>query len=111
MRASTDAHASQLPAPARVVVLHYCAVRASAAIVAVTLCASAAAHAQTVIRMATAVPEGTAWWREIRTFQNAVEAETQGQVRINIYFGGIAGDELPVGERNRAEHRDIESVN
>jgi len=73
----------------------------------VTSCALATpARAQTVIRMATVVPEGTAWWREIRNFQNVVEKETGGQVRLKIYFGGIAGDELEVGERIRREQLD-----
>ncbi len=56
--------------------------------------------------MATAVPEGTAWWREIRTFQNEVDKGTDGRVHVKIYFGGIAGDELQVGQRIRREQLD-----
>jgi TRAP-type transport system periplasmic protein len=81
-------------------------VRAFLAIVAAVLGLAAPAHAQTVIRMATPVPEGTAWWREIHTFQTTVEKETGGQVRLKIYFGGIAGDELQMGERIRKEQLD-----
>ncbi|MCU1276864.1 MAG: TRAP-type C4-dicarboxylate transport system, substrate-binding protein [bacterium] len=80
--------------------------RASCFIAVAVLALAAPAEAQTVIRMATPVPEGTAWWREIRTFQNVVEKETGGQVRFKIYFGGIAGDELEVGERIRREQLD-----
>jgi TRAP-type C4-dicarboxylate transport system substrate-binding protein len=79
----------------------------AALLTAVTVLALATpAGAQTVIRMATVVPEGTAWWREIRNFQNVVEKETGGQVRLKIYFGGIAGDEVEVGERIRREQLD-----
>jgi TRAP-type transport system periplasmic protein len=81
-------------------------VRALAFIVAAAVVAPSVGHAQTVIRMATVVPEGTAWWREIRNFQNVVEKETGGQVRFKIYFGGIAGDELQMGERIRREQLD-----
>jgi TRAP-type transport system periplasmic protein len=68
------------------------------------LCAHA--RAQTTLRMATVAPEGTIWAREIRTFIRTVEAETKGQVRFKIYFGGIAGDELEVGDRIRREQLD-----
>ena len=64
------------------------------------------ARAQTVIRMATPVPEGTLWAREIRSFQQRVEKATNGQVRFKIYFGSIAGDELQVGERIKREQLD-----
>ncbi|HEY1585420.1 MAG TPA: TRAP transporter substrate-binding protein DctP [Polyangia bacterium] len=64
------------------------------------------AHAQTVIRMATPVPEGTLWAREIHRFEEHVDKETAGQVRFKVYFGGIAGDELQVGERIRREQLD-----
>ncbi len=61
------------------------------------------ARAQSVIRTATPVPEGTRWWREIHRFQERVEKLTDGQVRFNVYDGGIAGDELQVAERIRRE--------
>ena len=56
--------------------------------------------------MATVVPEGTLWWREIHAFAQKVEKETDGQVKIKIYFGGIAGDELQVADRVRREQLD-----
>jgi TRAP-type transport system periplasmic protein len=80
-------------------------VRALAAIV-VALLLAPGAHAQTVIRMATPVPEGTLWWRAIHAFQQQVDKETGGQLRFKIYYGGIAGDEIQVGERIRREQLD-----
>ena len=75
-------------------------------LVAVVVFVPRTAVAQTVIRMATAVPEGTLWWRSIHQFQKDVETATNGQLRFKIYFGGIAGDELQVGERIRREQLD-----
>ncbi|HEX9103296.1 MAG TPA: TRAP transporter substrate-binding protein DctP, partial [Polyangia bacterium] len=48
----------------------------------------------------------TLWWREIHAFQQRVDKATDGPVRFKIYFGGIAGDELQVGERIRREQLD-----
>ena len=56
--------------------------------------------------MATPVPEGTLWWREIHSFQQMVEKNTDGQVRFKVYFGGVAGDEMQVGERIKKEQLD-----
>jgi TRAP-type C4-dicarboxylate transport system substrate-binding protein len=51
--------------------------------------------------MATVAPEGTAWAREFRSMTREVEQVTGGEVRFKWYFGGMAGDELEVGERIR----------
>ncbi len=56
--------------------------------------------------MATQVPEGTAWAREGKAFARDVEALSGGQVRIKWYLGGIAGDELKVGDRIRRDQLD-----
>ncbi|HEY2745070.1 MAG TPA: TRAP transporter substrate-binding protein DctP [Polyangia bacterium] len=74
--------------------------------VAVVVAAPEPARAQTVIRMATPVPEGTLWWREIHAFQQQVEKETGGQLRLKIYFGGIAGDEMQMLERVKRDQLD-----
>jgi TRAP-type C4-dicarboxylate transport system substrate-binding protein len=52
-----------------------------------------------VLRLATNVPDGSAWAREARAFGNNVELRTEGRVRIKWYFGGIAGDEVQALER------------
>ncbi|MCA1663480.1 MAG: TRAP transporter substrate-binding protein DctP [Myxococcales bacterium] len=78
----------------------------AAALLVALLALPVRARAQTVIRMATPVPEGTLWAREIHRFQERVDKETDEQVRIKVYFGGIAGDELQVGERIRREQLD-----
>jgi TRAP-type transport system periplasmic protein len=58
------------------------------------------------LRMATAAPEGTAWAREIRAMSREVEQLTHGTVRMKWYLGGIAGDEVQMGERIRRDQLD-----
>jgi TRAP-type C4-dicarboxylate transport system substrate-binding protein len=75
---------------------------ARALLPALIAAASATAAADPVVlRLASAVPDGTAWAREGKAFARDVEAQTAGQLRIKWYLGGIAGDELTVGNRIR----------
>jgi TRAP-type C4-dicarboxylate transport system substrate-binding protein len=62
------------------------------------LTGTAAADAQ-IIRMATAAPDGTGWARELRAFAKDVENTTHGEVKVKLYFGGIAGNELDTVDR------------
>jgi TRAP-type C4-dicarboxylate transport system substrate-binding protein len=73
--------------------------RASMLILLLLASASSTAFAQTVLRLATAAPDGTAWAHEFRSFARDVERRTEGRVRVKWYFGSIAGSELEVGER------------
>jgi TRAP-type C4-dicarboxylate transport system substrate-binding protein len=59
-----------------------------------------------VLRIGTIAPDGTAWAREMKAYARDVEAGTKGRVKMKIYFGGISGDELQVGERIRAGQLD-----
>ena len=59
-----------------------------------------------VIRMATVAPDGTTWAREIRAFGRDVEAATDGQVHVKMYFGGIAGGEQEMEDQIRRGHLD-----
>jgi TRAP-type C4-dicarboxylate transport system substrate-binding protein len=54
-----------------------------------------------VLRMATMAPAGTAWARELNAFARDIEEQSHGSARIKWYFGGIAGDEMQMGERLR----------
>jgi TRAP-type C4-dicarboxylate transport system substrate-binding protein len=64
------------------------------------------AHVAAPLRIATVAPDGTAWARELRAWSRDVESNTDGVVRIKIYFGGIAGDEITVLDRIRREQLD-----
>jgi TRAP-type C4-dicarboxylate transport system substrate-binding protein len=59
-----------------------------------------------VVRMATAAPDGTAWAREIVALSRTVETATKGSVKLKWYLGGIAGDEVQMGERVRRDQLD-----
>jgi TRAP-type transport system periplasmic protein len=64
------------------------------------VCLATVAHAETqVLRLATIAPDGTAWARELKAYAREVSDKTAGRVTLKIYYGGIAGDEMQVGER------------
>ena len=52
-----------------------------------------------VIRLATAAPEGSSWARELATFSRAIDTRTKGAVKLKIYYGGKAGNELEAKQR------------
>lgn len=58
---------------------------------------SGPAHADAVLRMATAVPDGTSWARELKAF--AREVEDNAHQKMKFYWGGIAGDERTMVQR------------
>jgi TRAP-type C4-dicarboxylate transport system substrate-binding protein len=58
------------------------------------------------LRMATVAPEGSAWARVLRSYARDVETESDGTVRIKLYLGGIAGDEMEVLARIKREQLD-----
>jgi TRAP-type C4-dicarboxylate transport system substrate-binding protein len=66
----------------------------------------APARAQTLLRMATPAPDGTNWARAIHRFALSIESETHGALKVKIYYGGIAGDELQVAERIKKDQLD-----
>ena len=72
----------------------------------VSLPAALSAAPPRTIRMATVAPDGTTWAREIRAFARDVEAGTDGQVHVKMYFGGIAGGETEMEEQVRRGHLD-----
>lgn len=54
------------------------------------------ALAATQIKLAVLVPEGTTWGKSLKQLSREVEKETQGQVKLKVYFGGVSGDEPDV---------------
>ena len=48
---------------------------------------------KTIIKMATLAPEGTPWHALIAKMGERWSEETNGNVRLRIYPGGIVGDE------------------
>jgi TRAP-type C4-dicarboxylate transport system substrate-binding protein len=48
---------------------------------------------ETTLKLASIIPEGTPWARELRNLARATELLTEGRVHIKWYLGGAAGDE------------------
>ena len=53
------------------------------------------------IKFATVAPEGSTWVKKIRYLDKRLDEKSNGQIRIKIYAGGIAGDELDVLKKIR----------
>jgi TRAP-type transport system periplasmic protein len=51
------------------------------------------------LRMASVVPEGTAWARELKAFGREVSRLTDGRVLMKWSLGGIAGDDIEAAAR------------
>ena len=61
----------------------------------------AAAPART-LKIATVVPEGSAWVKEMRKIGKEIEQKTEGRVRFKFYPGGIMGNDKTVLRKVRA---------
>ena len=66
----------------------------------VTLAASPLAAA-TTLKLATLVPEGSIWDKELKGMGQAWERSTEGRVELRIYPGGVAGGEDDVLRKMR----------
>jgi TRAP-type C4-dicarboxylate transport system substrate-binding protein len=64
-----------------------------------TLANPVRAEGPITLRMAAIAPEGTAWARELRALVRDIEAQTNHEVTMKWYLGGIAGDELTALDR------------
>lgn len=63
--------------------------------------ASTPTLAQTVFKVATLAPEGTAWMREMRAAADAVRTRTDGRVSFRFYPGGVMGNDATVLRKMR----------
>jgi TRAP-type C4-dicarboxylate transport system substrate-binding protein len=63
------------------------------------ICSGVARADAPVVRVATIIPDGTGWARELRALARDVETSTSGALRVKWIFGGVAGDEMAMAER------------
>lgn len=63
--------------------------------------AARAPAAETVVKLATLVPEGSVWEKALRTMATEVKQATEGRVTLRIYPGGVAGDEPDIVRKMR----------
>jgi TRAP-type C4-dicarboxylate transport system substrate-binding protein len=61
----------------------------------------ASAEPPVVLKLATIIPDGSAYAREAKAFARSVELDTEGRVRVRWIFGAVAGGEAEALERTR----------
>jgi TRAP-type C4-dicarboxylate transport system substrate-binding protein len=71
--------------------------------VVVTLALASAAHAQTVVKLATLVPEGSVWDKNIKQMGEEWKTATGGRVTVTVFNGGSQGDESMVLRKMRVD--------
>ena len=59
------------------------------------------AHAATEIKIATLVPQNTAWGSKIDAGRKEITERTEGRVKLKIYYGGVQGHAAKVKQRIR----------
>jgi TRAP-type transport system periplasmic protein len=62
-------------------------------LVTTLLLLATAANAEVVIKLGTIAPDGSPWHRKLKELGDTWEKESNGQVKLKIYAGGVAGDE------------------
>jgi TRAP-type C4-dicarboxylate transport system substrate-binding protein len=77
--------------------------RASATAVLLTaaLAAPAAAQGRVLVKMATLVPDGSSWHGVLKETAAKWEQISGGRVKVNLYAGGVAGDDPDVVRKMR----------
>jgi TRAP-type C4-dicarboxylate transport system substrate-binding protein len=78
------------------------AVRIALLLLATLLLAPAGPARALTLKIATVVPEGSAWMQEMRKVGAEIEEKTQGRVRFKFYPGGIMGNDKTVLRKIRA---------
>jgi TRAP-type C4-dicarboxylate transport system substrate-binding protein len=63
--------------------------------------AASPAAAQTVVKLATLVPDGSVWDKALQSMGAEWRAATAGRVELRVYAGGVAGDEAEVVRKMR----------
>lgn len=74
---------------------------ATLALVGAVLAFSQPASAATVVKMATLVPDGSVWDKILKEMGNEWQQSTGGEVKLQIYAGGVAGDEPDIVRKMR----------
>jgi TRAP-type transport system periplasmic protein len=69
----------------------------------VLLALASAAHAQTVVKLATLVPEGSVWDKNIKQMGEEWKTATGGRVAVTVFAGGSQGDEPTVLRKMRLD--------
>ncbi len=65
------------------------------------LCLALPAQAGMVLKLATSVPDGTAWMQALRQAGKQIEQRTEGRVKLKFYPGGVMGTDATVLRKMR----------
>jgi TRAP-type transport system periplasmic protein len=76
---------------------------ALAAACALAVVLSGAIHAQTALKLATLVPEGSVWDKNIKQMAEEWKTATAGRVSVTVFAGGSQGDEPTVLRKMRLD--------
>ena len=74
-----------------------------AVILLVALFVAGAAHAQTALKLATLVPEGSVWDKNIKQMAEEWKTATGGRITATVYAGGSQGDEPQILRKMRVD--------
>jgi TRAP-type C4-dicarboxylate transport system substrate-binding protein len=77
--------------------------RVAAVLTAASLVCAPAATAQSAIKLATLVPEGSIWDKNIKQMAEEWKQGTDGRVTVTVYAGGSQGDEPTVLRKLRLD--------
>ncbi len=69
--------------------------------VLVSLASVRTAHAEITVKLATLAPEGTVWYRAVRTIADRWSEISNGEVKVKIYPGGVVGNETATVRKMR----------
>jgi len=74
---------------------------ALATMLAATLLPAAPVQAEITVKLATLAPEGTVWYRAVRTIADRWAQISHGEVKVKIYAGGVVGNETAIVRKMR----------
>jgi TRAP-type C4-dicarboxylate transport system substrate-binding protein len=72
-------------------------------VVVVLLALAAGAQAQTAIKLATIVPEGSVWDKNVKQMGEEWKTATDGRVTVTVFAGGSQGDEPQILRKMRVD--------
>lgn len=70
-------------------------------VLGLVLFAAQAARAETTLKIATIVPEGSQWMKSMRAGAEQIETRTEGRVKFKFYTGGVMGSDNQVRRKMR----------
>jgi TRAP-type transport system periplasmic protein len=90
--------------------MHFAKTSLGAALLVAVIAGAPSSAEATTVRLATFAPEGTVWDQELRSMGAQWQQGTEGRVRLRLFPGGVAGDDLDVVRKMRIGQIDAASL-